>query len=156
MSSGSEVSFTVEATDPDLPRQTLTFSLDSGAPAGASIDSMIGLFTWMAPAGASATNSFTVRVTDSSSSPLSAFETFTIVSTSIRTSLSIAVTADGVVVLTWATIPGKTYRLSYSENLGSGPWVALGADKKATGEIEIRTDQIGSNRQRFYRVEQWD
>ena len=156
VSSGSEVSFTVEATDPDLPRQTLTFSLDSGAPAGASIDSMIGLFTWMAPAGASATNSFTVRVTDSSSSPLSAFETFTIVSTSIRTSLSIAVTTDGVVVLTWGTIPGKTYRLSYSENLGSGPWVALGADKKATGEIEISTDQIGSNRQRFYRVEQLD
>jgi hypothetical protein len=37
--------FTATATDPDLPAQTLTFSL-VGAPAGAAIDSSSGVFSW--------------------------------------------------------------------------------------------------------------
>ena len=38
-------SFTVVAVDPDLPANTLTFSL-IGAPSGAAIDAMTGEFTW--------------------------------------------------------------------------------------------------------------
>ena len=34
---GSPLTFTATATDPDLPANSLTFTLDSGAPAGASI-----------------------------------------------------------------------------------------------------------------------
>ena len=156
VSAGAEVSFTVEATDADLPGQTLTFSLDAGAPAGAGIHPVTGLFTWTAAAGVQATNSFTVRVTDSGAKPLSASETFAIVGTLARTSLSIVLTIDGAVVLSWETIPGQTYRLSYSENLGSGLWFPLGPDQKATSNIEIRTDEIGAHQQRFYRVTQLD
>ncbi len=39
------LTFTATATDPDLPPQTLTFSL-SGAPAGAALDPVTGVFTW--------------------------------------------------------------------------------------------------------------
>jgi hypothetical protein len=42
---GSLLSFTVSATDADLPANTLNFSL-VGAPDGAAIDSINGLFTW--------------------------------------------------------------------------------------------------------------
>src|SRR4030095_4357935 len=42
---GSTLSFTATATDPDLPAQALTFVL-VGAPAGASINSSSGAFTW--------------------------------------------------------------------------------------------------------------
>jgi hypothetical protein len=40
------LSFTANAHDPDGVGQTLTFSLASGAPTGAAIDSHTGLFTW--------------------------------------------------------------------------------------------------------------
>ena len=38
--------FTATATDPDVPGQVLTFSLGPGAPAGASIDPITGVFFW--------------------------------------------------------------------------------------------------------------
>lgn len=41
----SELAFTALATDPDVPAQSLTFSLGAGAPAGASITAD-GMFTW--------------------------------------------------------------------------------------------------------------
>src|SRR5207245_1372795 len=43
---GQTVTFTASATDPDYPPQTLTFSLDAGAPTGASINPSSGLFIW--------------------------------------------------------------------------------------------------------------
>jgi hypothetical protein len=41
----TELTFTVTATDIDVPEQDLTFSLD-GAPAGAAIDPATGVFSW--------------------------------------------------------------------------------------------------------------
>jgi hypothetical protein len=73
------LSFTVSATDTDQPPQTLTFSLGSGAPAGASITTN-GLFAWTpAAAQAPSTNLITVTVTDNGVPPLSASESFTVV-----------------------------------------------------------------------------
>lgn len=42
---GDPVTFDADATDADLPAQTLTYSLD-GAPAGATIDPVTGEFSW--------------------------------------------------------------------------------------------------------------
>jgi hypothetical protein len=57
-------SFTATATDPDIPAQTLTFSL-VGAPAGASIGAASGIFTWTpTEAQGPGTYPFTVRVSD--------------------------------------------------------------------------------------------
>jgi hypothetical protein len=62
---GATVSLTVSASDPDQAWQTLTFSLDPGAPSGAAIDSATGAFTWTPGAGTQGTtNPITVRVTD--------------------------------------------------------------------------------------------
>lgn len=43
---GSLLSFGMTATDPDVPPQTFTFSLEAGAPAGASISPLGGVFSW--------------------------------------------------------------------------------------------------------------
>ena len=40
------LTFTNTATDADVPAQNLTFSLDAGAPDGAEIDPVTGVFTW--------------------------------------------------------------------------------------------------------------
>jgi len=57
---GTMLSFTATATDPDVPPQTLTFSLGPGAPAGASITSA-GVFTWT-PTEAQGPSSYAVRI----------------------------------------------------------------------------------------------
>lgn len=69
------------ATDTDLPAQRLTFSLDPGAPAGASIDSSTGFFGWhVGDDFGPSTNVITVRVTDDDlRNPKSATRSFTVV-----------------------------------------------------------------------------
>jgi len=69
------LSFTATASDPDLPAQTLTFSLGSGAPSGASITSA-GAFTWT-PTEVQGPNSYVVRIIVSDGS-LTDYEDITI------------------------------------------------------------------------------
>ena len=76
---GSPLTFTASATDPDLPADNLSFSLDSGAPAGATIDPTTGEFSWTpGEADGPAVYSVTVRVTDDGTPSLDDFETFNI------------------------------------------------------------------------------
>jgi hypothetical protein len=70
------LTFTATATDPDVPVNSLTFSLDAGAPAGATIDPSTGAFSWTPTA--TGTYPVTIRVTDDGSPPLSDFEAITI------------------------------------------------------------------------------
>src|SRR5439155_15674341 len=66
------------ATDPDLPANTLTFSLVS-APPGVSLDPITGVLTWTPAADQRpSTNLITVEVTDDGSPPLSDFGSFTV------------------------------------------------------------------------------
>src|SRR5439155_17203411 len=73
------------ATDEDLPANTLTFSLEPGAPAGASINSTNGVFSWTpTEAQGPSTNLITVRVTDNGSPPSSDTGSFTVVVTEVN------------------------------------------------------------------------
>ena len=76
---GSLLTFTATATDADLPANTKTFSLDAGAPAGATINATTGVFTWT-PTEAQGGSSYnvTVRVTDNGSPALNDFETISV------------------------------------------------------------------------------
>ncbi len=62
--SGGVINFTVEATDDDIPTNTLTFSLQGTIPSGATINAATGAFSWTPPGNVSSTNVITVRVTD--------------------------------------------------------------------------------------------
>jgi hypothetical protein len=76
---GSPLTFTASATNPDLATENLSFSLDSGAPAGATIHPTTGEFNWTpAEAEGPAVYSVTVRVTDAGTPSLDDFETFEI------------------------------------------------------------------------------
>ena len=75
----SLLNLTASASDLDLPPQTLTYSLDPGAPSGASINPATGLFSWT-PSLAQYPGVYTVtlRVTDNGNPPLSATNTFNV------------------------------------------------------------------------------
>jgi hypothetical protein len=77
---GELLSFTIVATDPDLPAQRLTFTLGAGAASGANIDPATGLFTWTpTEAQGPATNSFSILVVDNGEPSLNATRSFTVV-----------------------------------------------------------------------------
>ncbi len=76
---GVELTFTASASDSDLPANTLTYSLDTGAPTGAAINASSGAFTWT-PTEAQGPGNYpiTVRVTDSGAPALSDSESITV------------------------------------------------------------------------------
>jgi len=91
------LSFTVSATDTDQPPQTLTFTLDSGAPSGASINAG-GRFNWTPTAAqAPSTNLISIVVTDSGVPALTATNTFKAVVYAANTAPVIAAIADETV-----------------------------------------------------------
>jgi len=84
---GSQTAFVLEplvltytASDPDIPTNSLHFSLGTGAPADANISPTNGVFSW-SPARnrAGTTNTITVVVTDDGVPPRSASNTLTVV-----------------------------------------------------------------------------
>jgi ELWxxDGT repeat protein len=60
---GSLLTFTATASDTDIG-DVLRYSLGSGAPVGAAIDPVTGVFTWRPDDGAAQTTSVLIRVTD--------------------------------------------------------------------------------------------
>jgi len=75
---GMTLTFTNLAYDPDV-NDILTFSLDPGAPSGANIHPVTGVFSWTPPDFDSNTvKSVTVRVTDNGQPPQSASSTFSV------------------------------------------------------------------------------
>ncbi|MDB6029503.1 MAG: hypothetical protein JWM68_5726, partial [Verrucomicrobiales bacterium] len=86
---GSALAFTATASDPNAG-QTLTFSLDAGAPAGASITSG-GAFSWT-PTESHGPGSYpiTVRVTDNGSPISNDFETITVTVSEVNTAPVVA------------------------------------------------------------------
>jgi len=92
------LTFTVTASDPDAPGQTVTYSLDPGAPAGAAINSSTGLFAW-APGESVGpfSDQVTVRATDSGSPAFSDTATFTITVREVNERPTMEVIADKTV-----------------------------------------------------------
>ena len=74
----TELAFTATATDPDVPANTLTFSLQSGTdpvPLGAAINAATGAFTWTpTEAQGPGVYKFKVRVTDNGVDPANLFD----------------------------------------------------------------------------------
>jgi len=66
---GDTLTFTAQASDPDMPNDALGFSLGGAAPAGAAIDPFTGVFAWtLAGVPGPGAVPVTVRVTDRMSS----------------------------------------------------------------------------------------
>ncbi len=150
---GQTLSFTAQGLDSDVPRQTLTYSLDPGSPANAAIDSASGVFTWTPTARqAPSTNVFILRATDNGIPPLSASRPFAVM-VSPAPALS-AATGAGQCTLAWPGLRGQTYQLEYRDDLSSGVWTELGPPMIGTGDVLSLsiTNDFSSATQRFFRL----
>jgi hypothetical protein len=58
----------------------------------------------------------------------------------------------GSLSLTWETIPSKTYRVEYKDDLHAGTWQPLGSERTAAEASLTISDNIGAQPQRFYRI----
>jgi len=149
---GSTLSFVATATDTNQPPQTLTFSLDPGAPAGATINPSTGVFNWTpTPAQIPGTNSVTLRVIDNGTPPLSDAETFTIFVIAPPQITQTTLSGQSFTFV-WLTTPGHTYRVEFKDDLNAASWTPLTTDMIANnGSLSAIVDVTGAT-QRFYRI----
>ena len=128
---GVTLTFTATATDGNAPPEILTFSLDAGAPSGASIDGNSGVFNWTpTEAQGPGVYTVTVRVTDNGSPAQSDFETITITVNEVNTAPALDVigpqSVDELATLTFtATVtdtdaPPQTLTFSLDAGAPSG------------------------------------
>lgn len=147
---GGIAAATVLAADGDAG-QTLTFSLNAGAPATAAIDPANGHFTWPTTSGdAGVTRLISVTVADDGIPSLSDTITFN-VTVAAPLLLQGAALSDTNLVLTWGAISGQTYRVEYKDTLEGSTWNPLPPDVIATAGTAAKSDPLGPTR-RFYRV----
>jgi hypothetical protein len=150
---GISLVITNVATDPDIPTNTLAFSLGTNAPAGAVIDPTTGIFQWStSDAFANTTNSITVNVTDNGVPPLSDSKAFT-VTVDPRPILQAVGLSSNLISLSWNAVSGQVYRAQFKQSLSSAFWTNLPPDVTATGSSAAKTDTIGPSAVRFYRVQ---
>ena len=151
---GSLLSFNASATDGDMPPQTLTYTLDPVAPAGAIMTSA-GVFSWTpTEAQGPSTNTITVRVTDNGSPALSDSRTFTVIVQANALRIASVGMANGVIALSWNAALGSTYKVQYKERLSDTAWTDLGEYVgSGDGVLSVRY-QIDSVQNRFYRIQQ--
>jgi hypothetical protein len=157
---GQNLLITVRAADPQWPDlQTLSYSVVS-APPGVQVNNS-GLCRWIIPTNQLAGDYLvTLHVVDSGAPPRSDTTTFII---SVRSSVTTTTLArapviqtisvpSGQATFTIITEPGHTYRVLYTDDLGStAPWNQLGRDFVAANPYASITDFITSAH-RFYRV----
>jgi len=145
---GTPVTATASANDPN--NNELRFSLDAGAPAGATIDERTGQFSWT-PSRSQAPGNYViaVHVTDNGSPPASATTSFTVVVAEEVRIAGIQQTSPAEVILSWNSTPGAEYRIEFTEVLGD-PWQSLGSIT-ASGNTASASDSTLLPR-RCYRV----
>lgn len=110
---GSLLQFTAVARDTDFPAHGLAFSLDAGAPAGATIDPVTGVLSWIPSAAqAGLDHLLVVRVTDTGFPAMSDAQAVvvTVVSNGANSIVSLIATGSVWRYLDTGVDPGATWR----------------------------------------------
>ena len=154
------LTFEVTAFDPDRPViQTLSFSLDQGAPPGATIHPQTGVFTWTpTPEQAGLEHSITVRVTDNGTPPLSATTTFLAVPAGSMGELKLSMRSgpqNSLLIDLEGATDGAEYIIETTAELKSPPeatqWTPLRTFRWEPGAAP-ETIPTGTEPMQFYRI----
>ncbi len=141
---------TNRATDPDLPGQTLTYTLLSG-PTHSTLDTSSGVFSWRPPVTeANTTNAVRVQVSDDGSPVLSATTAFSVIVNPLTPATIDSVRVDGSRVDLFLSGPtGPDYTVLSSSNLAD--WQPLLTTNPAALPLTLLfTNTVP---QRFYRLQ---
>lgn len=142
---GLPLTVQASASDPDLPANMLTYSLDQ-PPANMSIDAQSGLISWTPAQNQAGAHSITVRVTDNASPALSASTTFQVNVSGEGSSLQIERLDGGLIQLTIDGDLSQDYELQKSSDLVI--WETLVKQRRPTYiDPDSKTDKT-----RFYRI----
>jgi len=148
---GAFITFMNLVTDPDLPANSLSFSLDPDLPPGAGIGAANGVFTWQtSDAHAGTSNHITVRVTDNGVPPLNDAKSFLMLVLPRSAIQSFAVSTTDL-VFTWSAIPNTKYRVPFKNDLADASWTDLTPEVTAAGTSASKSDPLEAS-QRFYRI----
>jgi hypothetical protein len=150
VSAGELVRFLCQSTDPDLPQQGVTYTLDTGAPSGAMVDPRTGLFSWTPENyDGPAVVTITVVATDDGTPALSDSESFDVTVYAPITSGDLRFENGSVI---WKSLPGEEYRIEYCDDLKTPDWQPL-ETRTATGTLEAFIDPgFPTVKKRFYRI----
>jgi hyaluronate lyase len=110
---GSLCQFTARARDLDVPAHALSYSLDAGAPAGATVDPATGVVSWTPSAGqGGSSHTFAVRVTDSGVPAMTDAQwvTISVVSNGANAAVSLIATGSQWRYLDSGSDPGPLWR----------------------------------------------
>jgi hypothetical protein len=151
---GSTLVITNSAVDPDVPPQSLSYSLTQ-APVGANIGTNDGVFTWTpGDTYIDTTNSVTVRVADNGTPSLDGARSFLIAVVAGPIIVNASVSSN-TLTLTWTAIPGHTYRVQFKDDLRESGWNDL-VDVPATSATASTSDGMesgsGIRPHRYYRI----
>lgn len=131
---GSLLTFTAVATDADSPAQPLTYSLAAGAPFGAVIDPVSGVFTWAPPDGPGASPyHVTVHVNDGVATTSQTFA-ITVLNVAPTATLTVPLAAAGVDLTLSGVIGdlGSADTLQVSWSFGDGVILPFQAAARGT------------------------
>jgi hypothetical protein len=146
---GATVTFTALARDPDIPANRLTYSLGGGAPAGATIDPMNGLFHWIARATqVPATNQVMLIARDDGIPGFDGAQIFNIVVMGPRIE---AVSLSGTnLLISWTAIAGTLYAVEFNSTPEEGGWVDLPGEVEASQATATKSTPVDAMAARFY------
>jgi hypothetical protein len=144
--SGANVAFAISPTNTSSP---LNYQWRIN---GTNISSATNLTLHLLNVTTNNTGNYDAVLSNSNGSIASAVATLTVVNVPIIQTLLIM--TNGQVLLTWTAPAGKTYQLQYTTNLNQTNWISLGSTITASNTVMSATNAIGSDKQRFYRVQQ--
>ncbi|MCX6894919.1 MAG: hypothetical protein NTZ16_05335, partial [Verrucomicrobia bacterium] len=148
---GSNLTVNAAATDPDVPAQTLAYSLMT-APAGASVNPTNGLFAWRpAIVQSPSTNPVVLTVTDSGVPALGATQSFAItVSRPAKPKVGGYVLVNGQLSATITGDRGPDYTVYASSNLTT--WTSILTTNAPTLPFTFTDPAANNLNRRFYQI----
>ncbi len=153
INAGQTLTITNVASDPDVPTQTLGFSL-LAAPANAAIETNSGVFTWRPlVSDAGTVNPVTVQVSDNGTPVLSASQSFNVtVNPLIIPTVDTASYSGGQFSFNVSSgTAGPDYIVLFSTDLTN--WMPIFTNASATPPFTFTDTNAAASTMRFYRIQ---